>query len=223
MEEFYISFFRNQQLFVEAFDFVKNGEVLKAIERIQKTNPDEAIQKYVDATQLIGFTSGEKALVFSMNTRWKADFINLRQRLGLEPVRFKFAPTRHDSLAQSPGHFSYIIDEEKNWWRCLWEHELENEDFVKNENETYLVVSKELEINLTTMHGQTLPVGEYELALNMLNQDNNFLAEIIEDGEVVQSATHKNISFTNKGQRLTLKIVTREKPMRLYGLIVHPK
>jgi len=223
MEEFYSSFFQNQQFFVEAFDLAQDGEIEKAIERIQKTNPDESIQKYADAAKTIGFTSGEKALVFSMNTRWKADFINLRQGLGLEPVRFKFSPTQHDPLAQSPGRFTYFIDEEKNWWRCLWEHELENEDFIEAESKTFLEIKDDFIFELRSIHGQPLPPGEYELKLKFLNAENNFQAAIEEEGKVIQSGTQKNLSFTKKGQTLKLSIVAKGEPVRLNGIIIQPK
>lgn len=169
MEEFYISFFENQILFQDAFEFARNKEMEKAKEIILKANPDEAIQKYTDATNRIGFTSGERAMVFSMNTRWKADYINLKQRLGLEPIRYKFAPTQHDPLAQASGRFSYFIDDEQNWYRCLWEHELKNEKFIQNNKGTFLQISDEFEFNLRSIHGQIIPEGftvkaDYELA-----------------------------------------------------------
>jgi hypothetical protein len=159
MEEFYISFFENQILFQGAYAALKDDHIEKAKEIIVKANPDESIQKYTDATKRIGFSSGEKAMVFSMNTRWKADFINLKQRLGMEPVRFKFAPTQHDPLAQAPGHYSYFIDELGEWSRCLWKHELKGASFVEKEGETALEVTDDFVFELTSMHGQQIPAG----------------------------------------------------------------
>jgi hypothetical protein len=166
MEEFYISFFENQILFEDAYEFARIGDLEKGRQAMAKANPDMAIQKYVDATKLIGFTPGEKAIVFSMNTRWKPDFINLKQRLGMESVRFKFAPTQHDPLAQAPGHFTYFIDDEKVWWRCFWEHEMDNQVFTKTGNKSALVVPNEFALPLTSMHGQALPNGNYEIQIN---------------------------------------------------------
>ena len=59
----------------------------------------------MDAIEILGFTPGEKALVFSVNTRWLADCHNLEQRLGMQPVHYLFSPTQHDPLAQAPGHY----------------------------------------------------------------------------------------------------------------------
>jgi len=133
MEDFYLSFFANQQIFDKVYKLTNNEEVAEATELIVKANPDESIKKYVDAINNIGFTAGEKALVISLNGRWKTDFINARQRLGLQPVLLKFAPTYHDSLAQAPGVYSYYINEAQDWYRCLWKNELRQEKFVEND------------------------------------------------------------------------------------------
>ncbi len=118
MEEFYLSFFENQIMFHKAAEHAEAGEISEGVAAMEMTDPETSIKKYVTAIENIGFTSGEKALVFSMNTRWLADFYNLEQRLGMRPVHFLFSPTHHDSLEQSPGHFTYFIDDEANWWRC---------------------------------------------------------------------------------------------------------
>jgi hypothetical protein len=183
MEEFYISFFDNQLLFQDAYEMTRNGEIGKAKEIMSKANPDESIQKYTDATKLIGFSSGEKAMVFSMNARWKADFINLNQRLGLEPVRFRFSPTQHDPLAQGPGHFSYFIDEKGDWWRCLWEYELEGESFVKKGNESYFQLIDELVFELTSMHGQSIPAG-YRVKMKYTYNDKVGTIEVVDGAEI---------------------------------------
>jgi len=166
IEEFYISFFENQERFVETYQLAGEEKMDEAIEVIKKTNPDETIQRYADATKIVGFTPGEKALVFSMNTRWKADYLNLRQRLGIEPIRYKFSPTQHDPLAQSPGSYAYWIDQQGNWWLCLWEHELNSCCFTEDANQSALSLEESFEMKMTTMHGQALAPGTYELKLD---------------------------------------------------------
>ena len=167
MEEFYLSFFKDQILFQNAYDLAAKGEIDEAIENIMNADPVNTIQKYVQAIEKIGFTAGEKAMVFSMNTRWLADFYNLEQRLGMRSVGFLFSPTQHDPLAQSPGHFTYFIDEENNWWRCLWEHEMKENQFVNKGGKTALLVDDEMEFQLGTMHGQPLPDGIYQMDINL--------------------------------------------------------
>ncbi len=167
MEEFYLSFFQDQILFQNAFDLAGESKNDEAIEILTKTNPENTIQKYVQAIEAIGFTPGEKAMVFSMNTRWLADFYNLEQRLGMRAVRFLFSPTQHDPLAQAPGHFTYFIDEESNWWRCLWEREMNEYQFVDEGGKTALELLDELKFPLVTMHRQPLPDGIYQLDINL--------------------------------------------------------
>ena len=206
MEKFYISFFEKQMLFQDAFSSLKDGDTAQAKEIIINANPDETIQKYADATKLIGFKSGEKAIVFSMNTRWKVDFINLKQRLGMEPVRYKFAPTQHDPLAQSPGHFTYFIDEEKNWWRCIWENEMKNSTFIQNEDKTALLVKGNFTFPLTSIHGQSLPDGNYRIEINIVN------SVTVDDVKLELSQTEKNrITLISDIQFGENKIILRAK------------
>ncbi len=99
MEEFYISFFDNQILFQETFERAQESKNDEAVEIMKQTDPELSIQKYADAIKNIGFTSGEMALVFSMNTRWLADYKNLEQTAGHEPCPLQVCP----NLSRSPG------------------------------------------------------------------------------------------------------------------------
>ena len=211
MEEFYISFFENQLLFQDAFELVRGKEIFKAKDILAKANPNEAIQKYVDATKIIGFTSGERAMVFSMNTRWKADFINLKQQLGMEPVRFKFAQTQHDPLAQAPGRYSYYIDNNGEWWRCLWEHELSDESFVKNENGTFLKIEDQFEFDIRSIHGQSVPSG-YKAEIEYLYNNQNKKVEI-KEGSEIRVGDSQEILIRNENDKLFLKLNSKTTPL----------
>jgi len=222
MEEFYFSFFENQEWFVEAYQLAGEEKITEAIEVIQQASPDETIQKYTDATKIIGFTPGEKALVFSMNTRWKADFINLRQRLGIEPVRYKFSPTQHDPLAQAPGSYTYRIDQQGNWWRSLWEHELNACCFSEDANQPAFRVEENFEMNLTTMHGQALAPGTYELRLDY-QADESFAISVSGNQNKLAAADFPggskqgSLTFTTGNETVKLNIQPREK-LEVYGL-----
>jgi hypothetical protein len=163
MEAFYLSFFENQIRFQQAFEYAAAGETARGRKVMEQTDPAGSIRKYVDAIETIGFTSGEKALVFSMNARWLADYYNLEQRLGMRPVRYLFSPTRHDPLAQAPGHYTYFIDEQNTWWRCLWAHELKDCKFTDDGPEPGMLVEDEWQFDLQSMHGQSLPPGQYQV------------------------------------------------------------
>jgi hypothetical protein len=185
-----------------------------------KVNPDESIQKYVDATKLIGFSSGEKAMVFSMNTRWKADFINLNQRLGLEPVRYIFSPTQHDPLAQAPGHFSYFINEKGVWWRCVWKHELKKEYFVEKEDRTALLVTDEFVFNLRSIHGQGIPAG-YQVEVKYVYDDKEGTIEV-EDGSEINAGEGNKLGVSCVGGKLKLKLKKGNGELNLSEIIIRP-
>ncbi|NND07032.1 MAG: hypothetical protein HKN87_11690 [Saprospiraceae bacterium] len=220
MEEFYISFFANQVLFQEAFTALKEGHLEKAQRVITNLNPDESIQKYTDATKLIGFSPGEKSIVFSMNLRWKADFLNLSQRAGLEPVRFKFSPTHHDPLAQAPGHYSYFIDEEGEWWRCLWKDELTSEAFVELGDESALQIADEFVLDLTSMHGQHIPDGYHvEMKYQYSNQEG---AIEVRDETEVSTEDLEGIKIHCREGRLYIHLGKGKKNLLLSEIVIWP-
>jgi len=199
MEEFYLSFFENQILFQNAFDLAAEGEIDGAIKILSKADSENTIRKYARAVENIGFTPGEKAMVFSMNTRWLADFYNMEQRLGMRPVGFQFSPTRHDPLAQAPGHFTYFIDEDNQWWRCLWEHEMKEHQFVNKDGKTALLVNDELAFQLRTMHGQHLPKGIYQVNINLSGDqdvDELILKQMDGDHEKIINAEKSENGFS---------------------------
>jgi hypothetical protein len=88
------------------------------------------IEKFAKFSSLGGITRGEQGLVISLNTRWLPHYVRLRQQLGLEPVRYRFAATSHDPLAQLPGRFTFHFDRERALWECLGEKETGASVFV---------------------------------------------------------------------------------------------
>jgi len=227
MEEFYISFFENQILFRDAFQLAGNNETDKAKELLSQTNPAETIQRYADAHKTIGFTRGEKAMVFSMNTRWKADYLNLRQRLGMEPIRFKFSPTNHDPLAQKPGNRTYWIDQYGNWWGCLWEHELKHCCFSQDTDPPALIVKDHFEIGLTTIHRQALIPGTYELQLDY-HADGPFKIWVFENQNVMAVAdfsvgANQGILTFKTGSGNVKLAIKSEKTLKLFGMSLSNK
>jgi hypothetical protein len=226
MEKFYISFFNNQELFQKSRESLDKGNIEEARALISESDPDTTLMLYVKAVKNIGFTQGEKALVSSMNIRWKADFINLRQQLGLAPVLFRYSPTRHDSLAQAPGSYTYHIDEQLNWWRCIWDHELDNRRFIEEKDKTALWIDNEEDLELTTMHRQKLVPGNYELKLNF-QADGVFEVAVVENDKAISSGSFRNdstdssIRFQSQGGDLKLNFRTKS-PLKLFDISVIP-
>ena len=81
--------------------------------------PGEVIERFARFSQLGGITRGEQGLVVTMNTRWLNHYVRLGQQLGTEPVRFNFAPTSHDPLAQSAGRFTFHFGPGRELWQCF--------------------------------------------------------------------------------------------------------
>lgn len=222
MEEFYISFFDNQIMFREAYDLARNHQIDEARALLSGTNPREAIQRYADAHKIIGFTRGEMAMVFSMNTRWLVDYMNLGQRLGMEPIRFLFSPTNHDPLAQSPGRNTYWVDEDGNWWRSLWEHEISHCCFSEDSDPPALIVEDRFDMPLTTMHGQSLLAGGYELRLDY-HAEVPFAVSIIENGyeiaeAVFPSGSHQGALTFHSSSGAVELVISSEDEMKLHGV-----
>ena len=155
-----------------------------------------------------------------MNMRWKADFINLNQHLGLEHVRFRFSPTQHDPLAQAPGHFSYFIDEKGDWWRCLWEHELEDESFVKKGNESYFQLIDEFVFELKSMHGQSIPAG-YRVKMRYTYKDKAGTIEVV-DGSEINIGERNEIHVACIHGKLYLKLDKGNGMLRLSEIVISP-
>lgn len=227
MELFYLSFFKNQQLFQDAVKAVTNGNIKQAKAVMAATNPDSTLILYVKAIENIGFTSGEKALLFSMNTRWKADYINMKQRLGLLPVLLQFSPTQHDMLAQAPGRYTYHIDEEDNWWRCLWKQELKESQFSHDTDQSALMVDNQFELELTSMHGQPLASGTYELKVDY-QSEGSFKISVIEGQkclffkECQGNIKQATLNFTTNNGKMKL-LITTEHPVNLFSLSLVPQ
>ncbi|MBN1766604.1 MAG: hypothetical protein JW860_15220 [Sedimentisphaerales bacterium] len=227
MELFYLSFFKNQQLFQEAVKAVNNGNMEHAKAVMAVTNPDSTLMLYVKAIENIGFTSGEKALLFSMNTRWKADYLNMKQRLGLLPVLLQFSPTQHDTLAQAPGRYTYHIDEDGNWWRCLWKQEMKDSQFLQETDRSALLVDDQIELELTSMHGQPLASGTYELKVDYkaespfkiwVMEEQNCLSVKVCLGNLKQAS----LRFNTTNEKVKLVIET-EQPVKIFNLVLIPK
>ena len=86
---------------------------------MQACRPEEVIEQFAQFSKNGVLTRGEQGLVVTMNTRWLPHYVRLRQMLGMAPIRYDFAATSHDPLAQSPGIFTFFFDVDHQIWQCL--------------------------------------------------------------------------------------------------------
>lgn len=122
-EQFTAAFFESHAAYERALALHKGGDTNGARTAIGKASPLTVIEQYVRAASHGAMTRGEQALIVSLNLRWLPYIASLRQALGMEPARFKFAPTQHEPLAQGPGRNSFWIDSTGALWKAMGEKE----------------------------------------------------------------------------------------------------
>lgn len=96
----------------------RGGKIADARKLLSSTHPETVVQDFARLSADQEITRGEQGLVVSLNLRWLPYFAQMRQILRLEPVRYRFAPTSHDPLAQGLGRSTYYFDPAKTMWLC---------------------------------------------------------------------------------------------------------
>jgi hypothetical protein len=232
MEQFIISFFTNHHLGHQAFQLLKDGKREEALPLVQKLNPLETIGLYAETIAAYGATRGEEGILVSMNLRWLPDYIDLKQRAGLEPVRINFQPTSHDPLAQGAGHNTFFMDEEKNFWLGLGERELgvpaeTNEKLpLEKVPDSWLNISEEKDISLKTMRSYNLPASEYEIQLVFGSGSAACKVQVVEGGKIVSSFELNGGQETAKGNfkagggEVSVKIVPQNGIVKFAGMAI---
>jgi hypothetical protein len=191
-------------------------------------------------------TRGERGLVVSMNTRWLSHYVRLRQQLGIQPVRFNFARTSHDLLAQSRGIFTFHFDQEQNIWETLGTEEtgcqvfaLPDEAAVSHADD---VSDAEAEICRTGIESETpielvvtpimrrdgrrsrypgaanLPAGRYRLTLLMLERQAEVEGQNAFDVKI-SSSTGGGICRFDPVKAKYLRLVCRGNSINLWNSI----
>jgi hypothetical protein len=130
LECFITDFHRAQDSLQRSEALLKAGDLAGARSALTNSHPQAVIKEFAAFSTLGGITRGEQGLVVSMNLRWRPYFLRQRQELGLEPVRFNFAPTSHDHLAQLPGKFTWHADGSGRLWQTLGAEETGASPFV---------------------------------------------------------------------------------------------
>jgi hypothetical protein len=118
-EDFIYTFFASHTALERAQAHLKAGEYEQARAELRRTRPEDAIRAYVRAARSGTITSGEKALVISLNLRWLPYFVSAAQAAGIEPVRVRLGKVEREPLAQGAGHNTFHFDEQGRLWRVL--------------------------------------------------------------------------------------------------------
>jgi len=123
-----------EEAFRRSQELYKAGDFAAARRVMASCRPEEVIERYARTSSLGGITRGEQGMVASMNLRWLTHYVRYRQMLGTEPVRYNFAPTSHDPLAQSMGTFTFHFTPAREVWECLGTKETVASVFVVPES-----------------------------------------------------------------------------------------
>jgi hypothetical protein len=118
-EEFIQAFFETQSGLERSQAEAERGDFTKAREELGQAKPEDVIRAYVRAARQGTITSGEKALVVSLNLRWLPCFVSMRQAVGLEPVRVRIGKVEREPLAEGVGTNTFHFDEQSRVWKVL--------------------------------------------------------------------------------------------------------
>lgn len=123
LEHYVLDVYRTENAFNRAKKQYHAGQIDAARTTMAACRPEEVIKRFADFSQKGGLSRGEEGLVVTMNTRWLPHYVRFRQMLGVDSVRYNFAPTSHDPLAQSRGIFTFHFDSRGDVWQCLGSEE----------------------------------------------------------------------------------------------------
>lgn len=177
MERFYIDFFINQKHINKTYELLGQNNQAEARKVLLQTYPEKVIESYAEAMKKAFNTVGEKAIVYSMGTRYYPLFFDLKQQAGMIPTKLRFARTKHDHLAQGAGYYTWFIDNEKKLWRVLGKIEI-GENI--NESDDYISFDKAIVLSLASFYNGALPAGNYEISINSLSAEKNIPLDLFQ-------------------------------------------
>jgi len=130
LEEYILGIHRSEDALHRAKAHYLEGDLDAARSVMATCRPEEIIEQFAEFSQLGGLTRGEEGLIVTMNTRWLPHYVRFRQVLATDSVRYNFAATSHDPLAQSRGVFTFHFDSQGRVWQCLGAEETGAEEFT---------------------------------------------------------------------------------------------
>ena len=210
-----------EEAFGRSQELYKAGDLAAARRVMASCRPEEVIERYARTSSLGGITRGEQGMVASMNLRWLTHYVRYRQMLGTEPVRYNFAPTSHDPLAQSMGTFTFHFGPDREVWECLGTKETGASVFVVPESVGVLRagnapvsyeeicrsgIASDKPVTLTIRpimakggrggaNAAKLPAGEYTLELLMLDPESTGPGQRVFDVKISKTSGSEWLLF----------------------------
>ena len=131
LEEYVLAVHSTEDVFNRAKKSYSNGDIDAARSIMATCHPEKVIEQFAEFSQHGGLTRGEEGVVVTMNTRWLPHYVRFRQMLAVDSVRYNFAPTSHDLLAQMRGVFTFYFDSHGDVWQCLGAEETGVQEFSR--------------------------------------------------------------------------------------------
>ena len=110
MEKFMLDLHSIEEKRVKVLDLIKKGDLDSARTLLRECDPETMLKEYAAYSVLGGSTKGEKGLLISLNLRWRTWYVQMRQALGMELIRYNFGPTVVEPTAQDPGQFTFFFE-----------------------------------------------------------------------------------------------------------------
>lgn len=234
LEKFIISFFTNHHHAHSIINALKESDVGDAVSMAGKLNAEETVGIYADTIGEYGPTRGEEGLLISLNLRWLPDYIDLKQRTGLEPVRLNFQPTSHDPLAQAPGSHTFFVDENRHFWLSAGESELgfpcetNGQSPLSDVMDSWMTVVSDTTLPLKTIRGHDLAAMKYEIIVLFGAKSAGCRIQVLEDNRILSEfakpADAQKVSneFQAAGNQVSLKLIPQEAAVKLAGIEIRP-
>jgi hypothetical protein len=169
LEGFAMEFHRVQSAWQRSRDALKKGDAGQARHELADISPKGVLEQYARTISHGGATKGEKGILISLNLRWLPYLVSQRQALGMEPLRYRFAPTAPELLAQSPGRNTFAFDAGR-LWQVLGAAETGAEVLPQGSGTSCaggLKVDRPITLSLKPIGGERLPSGKHELRVEL--------------------------------------------------------
>ena len=218
LEQFIATFHEAHGYFQDAQDLLKIGDATGARTAISKCQPEKVIRQFARFSSIGGITRGEQGLVVSLNTRWLSHIVGLRQMLGREPIRIRFAATSHDMLAQARGTYTFYFGQDHDLWECWGQQETgasvislplsslpTNNAALAAESEVCqsgIEITKPLTLTLRPVmaKAQPLPPGDYRLRLFVADSDSTAPGQRVFEVKVASLSADRVDVFNRAGK-----------------------
>jgi len=130
LERYIADIFHNESRLNQAMRHWNEERPDAARDAMSDCRPEKAVERFAEFSRLGGISRGELGLLVTMNTRWLTHYQRVRQAMGLEPVRIRYASTSHDLLAQSRGTYTFHYGPRREIWETQGQVETQADVFA---------------------------------------------------------------------------------------------